>query len=323
MRYPIFPAFQTSFSKSGQKERALTESKVIGNLMLFQTAVNLETLKMNLLNPEHIHKLLKQPPQLMEHITRRLHERSKKRPVFPGGGLDWQSASAVLFLIGRHLQKGRFSDETCLILNKRSENVRQPGDLCCPGGRVSRRLDAALAKLFKLPILHLVRWPYWKRWDHKRPREARWLRILLATALRESIEEMRLNPFGLQFLGPLPAQPLVMFKRVIYPMVVWFSGRKRFYPNWEVEKIIYIPLRDLLNPARYARYQLRFDTQSAALPVNTFPCFRYKKDDQEELLWGATYRITAAFLEDVFGFVPPDLNSLPQIHGRLSKAYLS
>jgi hypothetical protein len=169
----------------------------------------------------------------------------------------------------------------------------------------------------------LARWPYWYRWDHERPREVEWLRILLATGLRESIEEMRLNPFGLQFLGPLPAQPLVMFKRVIYPMVVWFSGRKRFYPNWEVEKILYVPLRDLLNPARYARYQLRFDTPSAAAQVNTFPCFRYEQDDQKELLWGATYRITAAFLDYVFGFVPPDLSSLPEIHGRLSKAYLS
>ena len=28
-------------------------------------------------------------------------------------------------------------------------------------------------------------------------------------------------------------------------------------------------------------------------------------------------------LEYVFGFVPPDLNSLPEIHGRLSRAYLS
>jgi hypothetical protein len=120
--------------------------------------------------------------------------------------------------------------------------------------------------------------------------------------VRESIEEMRLNPFGLDFLGPLPAQPLVLFQRVIYPMVVWISGQRRFYPNWEVEKIIYIPLRDLLNPALYARYQLRFE--------------------EAEVLWGATYRITAVFLNYVFGFAPPDLNSLPEIHGSLSKAYL-
>jgi hypothetical protein len=228
-----------------------------------------------------------------------------------------------LFLLGLHPQTGSLSGEPCLILNKRSVKVRQPGDLCCPGGRVSRRLDAGLATLLKLPILHLARWPHWPRWRKTRPRDAKWLRLLLATGVRESIEEMRLNPFGLTFLGPLPAQPLVMFQRIIYPMVVWVSGQKRFYPNWEVEKIIYIPLRDLLNSTRYARYRLRFEAQSTTPQINTFPCFRYAKGNKEEVLWGATYRITAVFLDCVFGFVPPDLNSLPEIHGSLSRSYLN
>ena len=134
---------------------------------------------------------------------------------------------------------------------------------------------------------------------------------------------MRLNPFGLDFLGPLPAQLLAMFQRVIYPMVVWVPRQKRFYPNWEVEKIVYIPLRDLLNPAGYAQYQLRFEAQSSTAQVNTFPCFRHKEENETEVLWGATYRITTVFLDDVFGFVPPDPSSLPEIHGSLSKSYLS
>jgi len=169
----------------------------------------------------------------------------------------------------------------------------------------------------------LARWPHWPQWRKTRPRDAKWLWLLLATGVRESIEEMRLNPFGLEFLGPLPAQPLVMFQRIIYPMVVWVSGQKRFYPNWEVEKIIYIPLRDLLNSTRYARYRLRFEAQSTTPQINTFPCFRYAKGNKEEVLWGATYRITAVFLDYVFGFVPPDLNSLSEIHGSLSRAYLN
>jgi hypothetical protein len=278
---------------------------------------------MNTSNSECIQNLLRQPHRLIKHITRRLYARNSRQSVFPGDGIDWQSASAVLFLLGRYPQKGSLSGEPCLILNKRSVNVRQPGDLCCPGGRVSRRLDAGLAILLKLPILHLARWPYWPQWRKMRPRDAKWMRLLLATGVRESIEEMRLNPFGLEFLGPLPAQPLVMFQRVIYPMVVWVSGHRRFYPNWEVEKIIYIPLRDLLNTARYARYQLRFEAQSTTPQVKPYPCFRYTKGNKEEVLWGATYRITTAFLDSVFGFVPPDLNSLPEIHGRLSEAYLN
>ena len=278
---------------------------------------------MSPLDFEHINIFLKQPPRLVDHITRRLQARNNCQSVFPQDGIDWQNASAVLFLLGCYPRRGRHFVEPCLILNKRSANVRQAGDLCCPGGRVNRRLDTALSKLLRLPILRIGRWPHWCRWYQERPRDAEWLRVLLATGLRESIEEMRLNPFGLDFLGPLPAQPLVMFKRVIYPMVIWVPGRKRFYPNWEVEKIIYIPLRDLLNPAHYARYLLQFGTRSAAAPVNTFPCFRYEQDGQKERLWGATYRITAAFLNDVFDFTPPDIKSLPAIHGRLSRAYFS
>jgi hypothetical protein len=274
-------------------------------------------------NSEHIRNLLHQPSQLIRHITRRLYACNRRRAVFPADGIDWQSASAVLFLLGRHPQGDPQAGEPCLILNKRSLNVPQPGDLCCPGGRVRRRLDAGLAVLLKLPLLNLSRWPYWPLWRKTRPREAKWLRLLLTTGVRESIEEMRLNPFRLDFLGPLPAQPLVMFKWVIYPMVVWISGQKRFYPNWEVEKIIYIPLRDLLNSARYARYRLRFEDETPVPQVNTFPCFRYETAHEVELLWGATYRIATAFMDDVFGFVPPDLNSLPEFRGRLSRAYLN
>jgi hypothetical protein len=278
---------------------------------------------MNTSNSEYSQNLLRQPPRLIKHITRRLYARNSRQSVFPGDGIDWQSASAVLFLLGCYPQKGRLSGEPCLILNKRSVKVRQPGDLCCPGGRVSRRLDGGLATLLKLPMLHLSRWPHWPHWRKTRPRDAKRLRLLLATGVRESIEEMRLNPFGLDFLGPLPAQSLVMFQRVIYPMVVWVSGQKRFYPNWEVEKIIYIPLRDLLDPTGYAQYQLRFETQSSTAQVKPFPCFRYEKENETEVLWGATYRITTVFLDNVFGFVPPDPNSLPEIHGSLSKSYLS
>lgn len=278
---------------------------------------------MNASNSKHIQELLQQSAQLKRHITRRLVARSSGHSVFPTDGIDWQSASAVLFLLGRLPQSGRQAGEPCLILNKRSLNVRQPGDLCCPGGRVSRRLDAGLAVLLKLPILHLARWSHWSLWRKTRPREAKWLRLLLTTAVRESIEEMRLNPFRLDFLGPLPAQPLAMFKRVIYPMVVWVSRQKRFYPNWEVEKIIYVPLRDLLKPARYARYRLRFEDETPEAQVNTFPCFRYENGNKVEILWGATYRITATFLSVIFDFMPPDLDSLPEVHGRLSRAYLN
>ena len=278
---------------------------------------------MNLMDLESIDALLQRPSVLTQQIGDRLHIHNSRQPVFTMEGLDMAAASAVLFLLGRQPGKTNPPEEPCLILNKRSANVRQAGDLCCPGGRVSPRLDAGLATLLRLPMLPLARWPFWPDWRKQRPHNARWLRLMLATALRESVEEMRLNPFGLQFLGPLPQQHLVMFQRVIYPMVIWVTRQKRFYPNWEVEKIVCIPLRDLFNPAKYARYRLRIETPSTAENVNTFPCFRYQKEDQTEILWGATFRITMVFLNYVFGFSPPDMDSLPEIRGHLSRAYLN
>jgi hypothetical protein len=274
-------------------------------------------------NVDHIHTILQKPPRLIKHILHRLYERNNQHRVFPIDGVDWRTASAVLFLLSRYPETNELSGEPCLILNKRSVKVRQAGDLCCPGGRVSPRLDAGLAKLLRLPILPLLRWPYWPEWRKRRPQEAVRLRLLLTTALRESVEEMRLNPFGLKFLGPLPPQPLVMFQRVIYPMVIWVSGQSRFYPNWEVEKIVRLPVRDFFNVSGYARYRLRIETPSGAENVSTFPCFRYVNKQETEILWGATFRITMDFLKYVFGFTPPDIHSLPEIRGQLSRAYLN
>ena len=275
------------------------------------------------MNSENVNRLLKKPDALRQHIIRRLDAHNSHQMIFHLTKVDWQSVSAVLFLLGRYSAKDRFHGQPCLILNKRSAKVRQPGDLCCPGGRVGPRLDAALAAILRLPLSPLTRWPHWQRWRWEHPRQAGWLRLLLATGVRESLEEMRLNPFGLTFLGPLAAQPLVMFKRVIYPMVVWVSKQKRFYPNWEVEKIICIPLRNLFDPANYARYRLRIQNPSAGDTLNTFPCFRYEKAGETEILWGATYRITIGFLNRVFDFEPPDMHSLPEIQGRLGRSYLS
>jgi hypothetical protein len=293
--------------------------------LLFRTALadnSRSEFAVEFMDSENIERLLKQPVALRQHIICRLEEHNSIASVFTLDKADWRTVSAVLFLLGRYPGKGRFSGQPCLILNKRSANVRQPGDLCCPGGRISPRLDAVLAAMLRLPMSPLARWSLWQRWRRERPHQAGWLRLLLATGLRESVEEMRLNPFGLTFLGPLAAQSLVMFNRVIYPMAIWVSGQTRFYPNWEVEKIVCIPLRDFFNPAKYARYRLRIEKPSAGDILNTFPCFRYIKAGEADILWGATYRITMGFLKRVFDFEPPDMYSLPEIHGRLGSAYL-
>jgi len=262
----------------------------------------------------------------MEHIIQVLYERNTSGPVFSPEGIDLTTASAVMFLLGKLPKTHPNAGEPGLILNKRSVKVKQPGDLCCPGGSIAPHLDAFLAFILKLPFMPLNRWSYWSHWCHQRPREARLLALLFATCLRESLEEMRLNPFGVKFLGLLPSQSLVMFDRVIYPLVAWVNRQCRFYPNWEVEKVIYIPLRDLLNPENYVRYRLQMGDPSSPgqpLPSNDFGGFRFAFQNEPELLWGATYRFTMVFLDYIFGFAPPEINCRPVVNGSLHRYYLT
>ncbi|WP_207680909.1 NUDIX hydrolase [Desulfonema magnum] len=236
------------------------------------------------------------------------------------------SPSAVLLLLGQQCGENKTSSEPCLILNKRSRKVRQPGDLCCPGGSVSPRLDACLSTLLTLPGFPLMRWPCWSQWRDRYPDEARMLKLLFATGLRECFEEMRLNPFGVQLMGPLPPRRLLMFRRVIFPMAAWIPRQKRFAVNWEVEKVVYIPLRYLLNPDSHACYRVQFTPyieRKLHRKTQDFPCIVYKNQNENELLWGATYHIVIGFLEMIFGFKPPDMASLSVIHGVMEENYLT
>lgn len=267
-------------------------------------------------------KLLKDPAALIRHISQVLCDISPSE--FFSGNTD-DSPSAVLLLLGLRYEREGVS-EPCLILNKRSRKVRQPGDLCCPGGSVTPVADPMLAKLLTLPGFPLTRWQGWRHWRDSHPDKARQMAIFLATGLRECFEEMRLNPLGIRFLGPLPSQHLRMFRRVIYPMAVWVSRQKRFVPNWEVEKVVHIPLRYLLNPSSYSCYRLEFSPylkKKFNRGIEDYLCVPYQHGDEQELLWGATLRIVTVFLETVFGFIPPDLASLPVIPGVLEKEYLT
>jgi len=264
--------------------------------------------------------LLKDIPALQARISMVLTRQCRQTRACletPGEG---SKSSAVLFLLGGE------GAEPCLILNKRSRRVKQPGDLCCPGGSISPRVDGLVGKLLGLPLLPLGSWPPYRGWRRSAPADARRLALLLATSLRESFEEMRLNPLGVRFLGPLPAQRLVMFRRIIYPMAGWVAGRQKFVPNWEVEKIVPIPLRCLLDPARYVRYRLQISAAVATRfkgRTEDFPCFVFGAGDGRELLWGATFRVVMVFLELVFGFRPPDPERLPVVSGRIRRHYLT
>jgi 8-oxo-dGTP pyrophosphatase MutT (NUDIX family) len=272
--------------------------------------------------------MVRQIPQnvSIERIMGLLHERSHGRRFFRGEIAGSGAASAVLFLLGEHCEGSMNGAQQCVVLTKRSMKVRQPGDLCFPGGRIAPRLDCLLSKFLTLPLFPLARWPYLSAWRHSKGEDAEHLAMLAAASLRESLEEIGLNPFGLTFLGPLPPERLELFGRIIYPMVGWIERQRHFLLNWEVERIVYVPIRDLLNPERYACYRLSMEPMrggGAGEEMRDFPCFLHRDSSREEVLWGVTYRMVMVFLELVYGFKAPELGTLPIIHGRVDKRYFN
>lgn len=271
-------------------------------------------------------KRLQDPDDLVEHLLEVLNANGLEKTFLTLDPIDMTTDSAVLVLLGRGPAESDFPGEPCLILNKRSEIVRQPGDLCCPGGSLMPRLDGVLARLIRLPLLPLGRWPAWPQWKSRKPAEARILSLLLATGLRECVEEMRLNPFGVRFLGPLPPHRLRLFQRKIYPMVGWVSGCQRFRTNWEVDRIVHLPLRKLLDVGNFYRYRLQMGDLSPGRTsdvIRELPSYRHQSDAEDETLWGATYHITMQLLRLAFDFTPPELADLPVLHGSLDANYLT
>ena len=277
-----------------------------------------------MLEPEHIENLLTDVSYFKEHIANCLYENNDDGQIVQFHTKAAIRPSAVLFLLSRQTDNGDDSPEPCLVLNKRSSAVKQAGDLCCPGGGVSLPGDANLARLLNLPGSPLKRWPYWGKYKTKGSETIGGLKILLAASLRESYEEMRLNPLRVAFLGMLPAQRLGTFHRAIYPMVGWASHQKRFRLNWEVDKIVTIPIRHLLDPENYALTHFNMEAipdNSNRPDWNDYPCFIHKQGDISEILWGATFRITMLFLKMTFGFTPPANGSLARIHSALNRNY--
>jgi hypothetical protein len=273
-----------------------------------------------------IQRLLADPAALKKRIERKMGESGVHESLIDMPDAQQKRATVVLFLLSlcpSDQNSGLL--EPCLILNKRSTQVRQAGDLCCPGGGISWRKDRFLGKLIGLPGSPLK--------SRYRPahgnRSPGLLNVFLAAGLREAWEEMRLNPLRFSFLGLLPQQSLIMFDRVIHPIVGWVSPG-RLTPNWEVARIVHVPLRNLLDPRRYGRFRPSMpgsgddgDEDGMRLRAYDFPCYIHRDEYGSEMLWGATYRITQDFLEMIFDFVPPDIEQLPLAKRSLDPSYIT
>jgi hypothetical protein len=211
-------------------------------------------------------------------------------------------------------------------LIKRSAQIPQPGDLSCPGGMLAPRLDALLKTLIThgvIPVLGSAA----KKYACERPSDTfNTLMLFLANAVRESWEEIRLSPFNIQFLGPLPCHTLILFRRTIFPLVALVKDTPAYRPNHEVERIVEIPVKAFFRKENYARYQIeavdsiRRNGQSSW----EFPCFvQREEENRQEILWGATFYIIVRFLEILFDFKLPDIRSNPVISRTLQHSYIT
>ncbi|HYB19906.1 MAG TPA: hypothetical protein VEH09_03200 [Thermodesulfobacteriota bacterium] len=245
-----------------------------------------------------------------------------------GGQMPWNGGGILLPLYFQERRESEKEDigQYVFLLSKRSRNVLQPGDLCAPGGGIHPFLDSLSEKLLRFKLLPGVGGAGLAMARLRGRPSYRKILFLLANALRESWEELRLSPFNVEFLGPLPTYCLQSRRWIIFPLVgtVKHSWKPKF--SWEVEKIVSIPLESFFRPTNYAVYSLEVPEKLAAHGIPNpweFPCLVHTENGEEEILWGATFKVIQTFFKIAFDFTFPPPDSRKVIHKRLAPNYLS
>ncbi|MGH7321477.1 MAG: NUDIX hydrolase [Candidatus Rokuibacteriota bacterium] len=112
-------------------------------------------------------------------------------------------------------------------------------------------------------------------------------------ALREAQEEIGLDPSAVEVLGLFDDTPTNATRFVITPVVGLCRTAPEFRADGrEIERVVEIPLRHLLDPACY-REEL-WERNGVPHPVGFFTC-------GDDVVWGATARILRGLLDAVFG----------------------
>ncbi len=234
-------------------------------------------------------------------------------------GKKW-SASGILI----PLEFDFLREEYVVILNKRSIHVQQPGDLCCPGGAIERKFDRLLAYLLNWGLFPIKRSEPFKKLLQQHKQEKDIMLFILAGVLRECWEEMRLPPGKVEYLGCLPAYRLQNFSRIIFPIVGIIDGSWKARPNWEVDKIIQLPLNLFFSPANYALCSINTISplqHKLGADFWELPCIVVPDEEGEEILWGATFKILLSFMESVFSLPLNDINPSRKIYKELPSYY--
>lgn len=244
------------------------------------------------------------------------------------GSEEVHLAAGVLLLLrwrdnanGDRSAPGEFSFE----LIKRSTRVAQAGDLSCPGGMLHRVFDPLLSRIVRGGLIPTLRGAAGRYARARGDDSYRAVSLFLANALRESWEEMGLNPCNITFLGPLPCYSLVLFRRTIFPLVGVVRNDWRARPNYEVDKVVEIPLRAFFAKENYACFAIQASPDLVPQDdPRVFPCLVHRDaEGVEEVLWGATFNIIMQFLSIVFDFTLPDFAGARTVRRTLRPEYLT
>lgn len=263
-------------------------------------------------------------PDLPYRITEKLGvtplDYSERFAAIRAGRKEGAQAAGVLVLLRMA------EDVPFLQLIKRSATVAQPGDLSCPGGMLHVTVDTAFRSLLCSGTMPVIQGRPLELSRLRGPLDHRLVCLFLANALRETWEEVGLNPVRVRFLGPLPAYSLILFRRTIFPLMGMVNERWTFRPNREVARVVEIPLASFFTGESYGRYVVTYTEVSGSREevCQDFPCLIHREPDgTEEILWGATFSVIMNMLKIVFDFNLPDWRKGQAIERSLRSDYLT
>ncbi|MCK5029575.1 MAG: CoA pyrophosphatase [Bacteroidales bacterium] len=112
---------------------------------------------------------------------------------------------------------------------------------------------------------------------------------IIETALRESHEEIGINPEMVNIIGQLTPLYIPISNFIVYPVIGMYEGTPTFKtdPN-EVAKIIEIKLQDLLNSDNCTSKEFKYGDLSFVAPIYS---------PNKLTIWGATAMMLSEFLE--------------------------
>lgn len=170
-----------------------------------------------------------------------------------------------------------YQDNLCVLFEERSRLlVRQPGEICFPGGRIEPSDGGEME-----------------------------------AALREAGEELGLPREDIEVIAPLDIV-VTPFNSIIYPFLGWIRDHKKIHSSYEVESILYIPLDYLLShkpiysfitvklvPGENFPYELIPRGEHYDWKEGVYPEYFYLWENY--VVWGLTARILHHFLNLVRG----------------------